>query len=152
MIGIYALLYIGHTNLLYTSNASLLYVGNIGTHMPLWQQVAMVAAGVLATMLTRFIPFMVFRPGKPTPKYIMYLGKVLPASVFALLVMYCLKNISFIASDTVSAESLTFGIPTDTIAQLLGVAFTILIHAWRKSMMWSIAAGTIFYMILIRIL
>jgi len=120
--------------------------------MILWQQITMVSAAVLATMLTRFIPFMVFRPGKPTPKYIMYLGKVLPASVFALLVMYCLKNISFIASETTSDASIILGIPSDTIAQISAVLFTILIHAWRKSMMWSIAAGTIFYMILIRIL
>lgn len=114
----------------------------------MWQQITMVGAAVLATMLTRFIPFMVFRPGKPTPKYILYLGKVLPASVFALLVMYCLKNISFIASETTSDASLILGIPSDTIAQLSAVLFTILIHAWRKSMMWSIAAGTLFYMIL----
>lgn len=74
---------------------------------------------------------------------------MLPASVFALLVMYCLKNISFVSPTNDTNE--IWGIPSDTIAQLLGVAFTILIHAWRKSMMWSIAAGTIFYMILIRL-
>ena len=115
----------------------------------------MVAAGVVATMLTRFIPFIVFRPGKPTPKYILYLGKVLPASVFALLVMYCLRHISFI-KPTVSAASGTtdwyFILSNDTIAQLLAVFFTIAIHAWRKSIMWSLAAGTICYMVLIRIL
>ena len=121
-----------------------------GGHLALWQQIVMVAAATLATMLTRFIPFMLFRPGKPTPKYIMYLGKVLPASVFALLVMYCLKNISFVASSP--AIHTIAGIPADTIAQLLGVVFTLLIHFWRKSMMWSIAAGTLFYMALIRIL
>ncbi len=139
---LYTLLYIGPARLLVSNTCS----------MPLWQQITLVAAGVLATMLTRFIPFMVFRPGKPTPKYIMYLGKVLPASVFALLVVYCLKNISFTSSDTLSGVPLFIGIPSQTIAQLLGVAFTILIHTWRKSMMWSIAAGTIFYMMLIRIL
>ncbi len=144
MIGPYTLLYIGHTSLLYT--------GNTASHMPLWQQAAMVAAGVLGTMLTRFIPFLVFRPGKPTPKYILYLGKVLPASVFALLVMYCLKNISFIPSEASPTADLILGIPSDTVAQLLGVAFTVLIHAWRKSLMWSIAAGTLFYMTLIRII
>ena len=108
--------------------------------MTITQQIIMVTAGVVATMLTRFIPFIVFRPGKPTPKYILYLGKVLPASVFALLVMYCLRHISFI------------NIKEDTIAQLIGVFFTIAVHAWRKSIMWSLAAGTICYMILIRIL
>lgn len=100
--------------------------------MSILQQVIMVVVGVVATMLTRFIAF---RPGKPTPKYIMYLGKVLPASVCALLVVYCLRN---------AASS-------DTFAQLAAVAFTVIIHAWRRNLMWSIAAGTHCYMLLIRL-
>lgn len=125
---------------------TLLYTGST---MPLWQQITMVSAAVLATMITRFIPFLVFRPGKPTPKYILYLGKVLPASVFALLVMYCLRNISFVAPSDVPS---LHGIPTDTIAQLTAVLLTIAVHFWRRNLMWSIAAGTAGYMILIRIL
>ena len=105
--------------------------------MTLLQQIIMVSAGVAATMLTRFIPFVAFRPGKPTPKYILYLGKVLPASVFALLVVYCLRHIHSFSADSV--------------AQLAAVAFTILIHVWKRNMMWSIAAGTLCYMLLIRI-
>ncbi len=123
--------------------------------MTITQQIIMVAAGVVATMLTRFIPFIVFRPGKPTPKYVLYLGKVLPASVFALLVMYCLRHISFIkmcTSATSGTSDWHFILSNDTIAQLIAVAFTIAIHVWRKSIMWSLAAGTICYMILIRIL
>ena len=72
-----------------------------------------------------------------TPKYILYLGKVLPASVFALLVVYCLRHIHSFSSDSV--------------AQVVAVAFTILIHVWKRNMMWSIAAGTLCYMLLIRI-
>ena len=105
--------------------------------MTLLQQIIMVSAGVAATMLTRFIPFIAFRPGKPTPKYILYLGKVLPASVFALLVVYCLRNIHSFSSDSV--------------AQIAAVVFTILVHVWKRNMMWSIAAGTLCYMLLIRI-
>ena len=118
--------------------------------MTITQQIIMVSAGVAATMLTRFLPFLVFRPGKPTPKYILYLGKVLPASVFALLVVYCLRNISFVEVSVPATWS--FVISTDTTAQLLSVVFIIAIHVWRKNMMWSIAAGTICYMALIRIL
>ena len=106
--------------------------------MTLLQPIIMVSAGVAATMLTRFIPFIAFRPGKPTPKYILYLGKVLPASVFALLVVYCLRHIHSFSADS--------------LAQVAAVAFTILIHVWKKNMMWSIAAGTLCYMLLIRIL
>ena len=103
--------------------------------MTLTQQIMTVAAGVLATMLTRFIPFLVFRSGKPTPKYIMYLGRVLPASVFAMLVVYCLRDLSHMI-----------------IPQLVGVAVTVIVHVWRKNMMWSIVAGTVCYMVLLRIL
>ncbi len=123
--------------------------------MTITQQIITVAAGVVATMLTRFIPFIVFRPGKPTPKYILYLGKVLPASVFALLVMYCLRYISFIKIGTSATGSISdwhFILSNDTIAQLIGVFCTIAVHVWRKSIMWSLAAGTICYMIMIRIL
>ena len=113
--------------------------------MSITQQIIMVASGVAATMLTRFIPFIAFRPGKPTPRYILYLGKVLPASVFALLVVYCLRT-------TISIKNGSLTIGSDAVAQVIAVAFTILIHVWRKNMMWSIAAGTICYMMLIRIL
>ena len=65
--------------------------------MTLLQQVVMVAAGVAATMLTRFVPFVAFRLGKTTPKYIIYLGKVLPASVFALLVGLLPPNRPFLS-------------------------------------------------------
>lgn len=123
--------------------------------MTITQQIIIVAAGVVATMLTRFIPFIVFRPGKPTPKYILYLGKVLPASVFALLVVYCLRHTSFISTNASTACNLSnwhFTLSNDTIAQFTAIFFTIVIHIWRKSIMWSLAAGTICYMILIRIL
>ena len=62
--------------------------------MTLTQQIITIAAVVLATMVTRFLPFLIFPSGKPTPKYIRYLGKVLPAAVFGLLIAYCLKNAS----------------------------------------------------------
>ncbi len=119
--------------------------------MTLLQQAVIVGAGVVATMLTRFVPFVLFRPGRPTPRYVLYLGRVLPASVFALLVVYCLKDITFVASPGGVASTGLLGVPFDTVARLLSVAFTVAIHAWRKSMMWSIVAGTLLYMTLIRI-
>ena len=105
------------------------------------QQIITVAMAVAATMLTRFIPFMVFRPGRPTPRYITYLGKVLPPSVFALLVVYCLRGISLAAPASIA----------NAVCQLAAVAVTAAVHIWRRNMMWSIAAGTICYMLLIRL-
>ena len=56
--------------------------------MPLWQGIATVAAVVLGTLVTRFLPFLLFPAGKPTPKFIQYLGRVLPFAVIGLLVIY----------------------------------------------------------------
>ena len=58
--------------------------------MTVLQQFIIIGMVVLGTVLTRFLPFLLFPAGKPTPKYIQYLGKVLPSSMFGLLVIYCL--------------------------------------------------------------
>ena len=112
--------------------------------MNIYQQIIMVAAGVVATMLTRFIPFIASRADRPTPKYILYLGKVLPPAVFALLVVYCLR-------DTAAAAPTGIALSPNAVAQFIAVAFTIAIHVWKKKLMLSIAAGTICYMVLIRL-
>ena len=114
--------------------------------MPLLCQVLLVLCAVLATMVTRFLPFMVFHSGRRTPRAVTFLGRVLPASVFALLVIYCLRGVDF---------SVLFGRnfwQSDAFAQLLSVLVTVLMHAWRRNMMWSIAAGTACYMTLVRVL
>ena len=111
------------------------------THM---QEMIMVTAAAAATMLTRFAAFIIFRPNKPTPYYIQYLGKVLPASVFAMLVVYCLRDLPFYG-DT---NGLLCGLPLDTFARLCGIAVTILVHLWRRNLMLSIAAGTACYMMM----
>ncbi len=115
--------------------------------MTITQQIIMVAAGVAATVLTRFLPFLVFRPGKPTPGYIRYLGSVLPAAVFALLVVYCLRYLPF-GSD----GNLSFVLSADSVAQLAAVGLTVAVHVWRRNLMWSIVAGTASYMLLLRIM
>ena len=60
--------------------------------MTLTQQIITIAMVVLATMLTRFLPFLVFPAGRPTPKYIQYLGKVLPSAVFFCQVSLAVIN------------------------------------------------------------
>ena len=92
---------------------------------------------VLATMATRFLPFLLFPAGKETPKYITYLGKVLPGAVFGLLVVYCLKDVS-VFSDT------------HAIPELIAIFITVAAHLWKRQMLLSIAAGTICYMLLVQ--
>lgn len=105
--------------------------------MTLTQQIITILMVILGTVITRFLPFLVFPAGKPTPKYIQYLGKVLPASVFGLLVIYCLKNVSILTG--------SHGIP-----ELIAIVLVVVVHLWKRQMLLSIAGGTICYMILIQ--
>ena len=102
---------------------------------------SIITIGIVAfgTMITRFLPFILFPAGKETPPYIKYLGKILPAAVFGLLVVYCLKNVNILTG--------THGLP-----EFLGIAFVVVLHLWKKQMLLSIAGGTIFYMILVQMI
>lgn len=103
------------------------------------QQIITILMVVLGTMLTRFLPFLIFPAGKPTPKYIQYLGKVLPDAVFGLLVVYCLKNVSIFTG-------------THAIPELISILLVIVLHYWKRQMLLSIASGTICYMLLVQFL
>ncbi len=105
--------------------------------MTLPQQLVTILMVVLGTMLTRFLPFLLFPAGKPTPKYLQYLGKVLPAAVFGLLVVYCLRNVSIVSG--------SHGIP-----ELIAIVVVIGLHLWKKQMLLSIAGGTVCYMLLVQ--
>ena len=107
--------------------------------MTISEQIITIAICVLGTMLTRFLPFLVFSSKKPTPKYIDYLGKALPCAVFGMLVVYCLKSVSLFSG--------SHGIP-----ELIGIAVTAGLHLWKKQMLLSIASGTIVYMLLVQLI
>lgn len=107
------------------------------TEMPLYEQVLTIAVCVLATMATRMVPFFLFRPGKTLPAYIQYLGKALPSAVFALLVVYSLKDIHFFSGN--------HGVP-----EALSLAVTVAVHVWKRNMLLSMAAGTACCMALAR--
>ena len=98
------------------------------------ERIILIAVAVLATMLTRFLPFLLFPAGKPAPSYIHYLGKVLPAAVFGLLVVYCLKDVSLLQG--------SHGLP-----ELISLAVVILLHLWQHRMLLSVAGGTVCYMV-----
>lgn len=65
--------------------------------MTLTQQLITIGMVILGTVLIRFLPFLLFPAGRPTPGYVRYLGTVLPSAVFGLLVVYCLKDVSLFA-------------------------------------------------------
>ena len=106
--------------------------------MNLTQQLLTIAVVALGTMLTRFLPFLIFPAGKQTPKFIQYLGKALPGAVFGLLVVYCLKHVSFLSG--------SHGIP-----EAVAILLVVVLHLWKKQMLLSVAGGTICYMLLVQL-
>lgn len=102
------------------------------------QGILIIAAMAVATMITRFLPFVLFPAGKETPKYIEYLGKSLPYATMGLLVVYCLKGVSLTAAP--------FGLPEG-----LAIVAIVMLHCWKRNSLLSIGAGTVFYMVLVQL-
>lgn len=105
--------------------------------MTLAQKIIIIGMAVLGTAMTRFLPFLVFPGDKPVPKYIQYLGRVLPSAVFGLLVIYCLRDVNILSG--------SHGIP-----ELISIAAVAGLHLWKRQMLLSIAGGTVCYMLLVQ--
>ena len=90
------------------------------------------------TALLRFLPFFVFHGNLSIPKFIHYLGLVLPYSIMAMLVVYCLKDISFAKY-------------TDWLPELISVLGVVVLHVWKRNTLLSIIGGTVCYMLLVRV-
>lgn len=71
------------------------------------------------------------------PPYISYLGRSLPAAIFGMLVVYCLKNVRITGGN-------------HAIPELIAIVLTVLLHLWKRKMLLSIAAGTVCYMLMIQ--
>lgn len=106
--------------------------------MTLTEQIMTIGIVVFGTMLTRFLPFLVFGRCKEAPKYIQYLGKALPAAVFGMLVVYCLKDVNLFVG--------SHGIP-----EAIAILVVVLLHLWKRQMLLSIAGGTVCYMVLVQV-
>ena len=99
--------------------------------------ILMVAVVALVTAFLRFLPFLIFGENRTTPPLIAYLGKVLPFAIMGMLVVYCLKDVTFLSG--------SFGIP-----EAIGCAVVALLHIWKRNTLLSIGAGTVCYMLLVQ--
>jgi len=93
---------------------------------------------VLGTVLTRFLPFIVFPPGKQLPKFVNYLGKALTPAAIGMLLVHCLRSTPVLTG--------THGIP-----ELISLAVIAGIHIWKRQMLLSITVGTVLYMVLVQL-
>ena len=95
--------------------------------------------GVMAavTLLTRALPFLLFDRGKEAPETVLYLGRVLPPAVMAMLVVYCLRGLEF---STIESWA----------PQVIAVGAVAVLHRWKHNTLLSIFGGTLLYMILVQ--
>ena len=101
------------------------------------QALASIAVMALVTFLTRSLPFLLFDHGDHPPRIILYLGQVLPPAVIAMLIVYCLKGVSFAA-------------PADWVPALAAGLSAVGLHLWKHNDLISIFGATVLYMVLIQ--
>lgn len=100
------------------------------------QTIIIILVCALCTYLERLLPFVLFRKGEP-PKFIRYLGKVLPTAIMATLVIYCLRSTSFVSLGGFAPQA-------------IAVAVTAALHLWKRSTLLSVLGGTAVYMCLVQ--
>lgn len=95
----------------------------------------LVMAGV--TFLTRALPFLLFDRGDHPPRIVLYLGQVLPPAVIAMLIVYCLKGVSFAT-------------PAGWVPALAASLTAAALHLWKHNDLLSIFGATVLYMVLVQ--
>lgn len=106
-------------------------------HLTPVQTLSMIAVMAGVTFLTRALPFLLFDRGEHPPRVILYLGRVLPPAIIAMLIVYCLKGVTFTA--------LGGWVPPLTA----GLA-AVLLHLWKGNDLLSIFGATVLYMALVQ--
>lgn len=100
--------------------------------------IAAIAIMAVVTFLTRALPFLLFGRGNKVPRVVLYLGKYLPPAVIAMLIVYCLRG-------------MTFAQPSGWVPSLIAAAAVVGLHLWRKNNLLSILGGTVLYMVLVQV-
>lgn len=105
--------------------------------MNLFRDLGIIGIIALFTFFTRLFPFALFGRHQEPPAIIRYLGKVLPSSVIAILVVYCLKNVKFTSFSTF-------------VPELIALVTVTLLHLWKRNNLLSIGLGTVTYMVMVQ--
>ncbi len=101
------------------------------------QRIVTIGLAALATLATRFLPFLVFSDRRPTPAWVKYLGRALPSASFAMLIIYSLRQTEWTTG--------SHGLP-----EILAIAVTGALYLWRRQMILPVAGGTLTYMLLVQ--
>ena len=113
------------------------------------QAVAAIAVMAVVTFLTRALPFLLFDRGDHPPKLVLYLGRVLPPAIIAMLIIYCLKGPLLALRDSFP-HLLSLQAAGEWLPAFLSVLVVALLHLWKRNTLLSIFGGTVLYMVLIQ--
>ena len=119
------------------------------------QAIASIAVMAIVTFLTRALPFLLFDRGESPPKIVLYLGRVLPPAVIAMLIIYCLRSPSLAVPAELTATmsgwlASLVSFFVGWAPQLIAGAVVVVLHVWKRNNLLSIFGGTILYMILVQ--
>ena len=104
--------------------------------MSLTEEILTISIAAFGTILTRFLPFLLFPGNKPIPIFIQRLGKFLPPAILGVLVIYCYKD-------------LPANFTSNSVFEIIAGMITVLVHLWKKNMFLSISIGTCSYILLL---
>lgn len=99
---------------------------------------ALITSGVV-TFAIRLFPFFVLRNQTNLSNRMQFIASVLPQAIITILVVYCLKDISFVQAP--------YGIP-----ELIAVAIVVLLQWWKENTLLSIFVPTVIYMVLLQVM
>ena len=107
---------------------------------PAIHAVLAIAVMAVVTFLTRALPFLLFDRGGNPPTLVLYLGRVLPPAIIAMLIVYCLRSL----------RAAGLFVPAGWLPQVIAVAAVVVLHLWKHNNLLSIFGGTILYMVLVQ--
>ncbi|MBQ9936432.1 MAG: AzlD domain-containing protein [Lachnospiraceae bacterium] len=96
-----------------------------------------IAVAAVVTALLRFLPFVIFNGNRKTSKIVEKLGRILPYAVMGMLVVYCLKGVSF--------ASVAGFMP-----YLIACLVVAVLYIWKRNTLLSIVCGTLCYMVFVQ--
>ncbi len=95
-----------------------------------------VLAMAFATIITRFLPFILFPEHKPIPKVVTFLADHLPYASLGMLVVYALKDVNLLR--------FPFG-----LYELICLGLITLVHYIKNNTLLSISVGLACYLLLL---
>ena len=97
-----------------------------------------IAVSAAVTFALRALPFAAFRGDRDMPAWLERLGRTLPSAIMAVLVVYCLKDMSFAS-------------PAGFLPYLIAGAVVAGLYLWKNNTLLSIVCGTVCYMLLVQL-